>query len=86
MKITTVLNGVDDSKLVYLSDDEITQKKKELQIPSDAFVFVVHSRICEQKNQLAIVEAVGKLTDEERRTFRIVCSGGKSGEYYEKSN
>lgn len=83
-KITMVLNGVDETKLAKLSDFEIVNLKRKYYIPEECFVFVVHSRIDEVKNHLAIVEEVGLLSQQEREKIKIVCSGTMDGAYYKK--
>lgn len=83
-KIAKVLNGVDETKLVKLTESEIADLKMQYNISADCFVFVVHSRIDETKNHLAIVDAVGMLSKQERKKIKVVCSGTMNGDYYNK--
>ena len=64
------------------------QEKEELylkwNIPKGKTVFALHSRIEEVKNHLSMVEVVNKMPDEYRNKLVFICSGEKSGEYYER--
>lgn len=82
--ISYVLNGVDEKSLCPLNREEKVQLRKQMGIPADKVVVALHSRIDPVKNHEAVVEAVGMLTHQERERLIILCSGEKSGAYYEK--
>ena len=82
--IRYVLNGVDEKSLCPLNREEKLQLRKQMGIPADNVVVALHSRIDPVKNHEAVVEAVGMLTPQERERLIILCSGEKSGAYYEK--
>lgn len=82
--IIYILSGVDESQLVPASVEEKAKAQEQLGIPPGKVVIALHSRIAPVKNHEAVVEAVSKLTLEERRRLVIVCSGEKCGDYYEK--
>lgn len=81
--IRYVLNGVDEKSLYPVNQEEKAQLRKELGIPVDKTVVALHSRIDEVKNHKAVVEAVGMLAAQERERLMVLCSGEKSGAYYE---
>ena len=83
-KVSTVFNGVDDLRLSLLSAQERDEIRKEWGIPEDSFVIAQHSRIHEVKNHLLVVEAVNRLTPEERKKLKVVCSGATGGRYYSR--
>ena len=82
--IRYVLNGVDEKSLCPLKPEEKVQHRKQMGIPVDKVVVALHSRIDPVKNHEAVVEAVGMLTSDERGKLMVLCSGEKSGAYYEK--
>lgn len=82
--IAYVLNGVDESQLDPVTAEERSKAREAMRIPADKVVIALHSRIASVKNHEAVVEAVGMLTPKERGQVLIICSGEKSGEYYEK--
>lgn len=82
--IRYVLNGVDEKSLCPLNREEKVQLRKQMGIPADKVVVALHSRIDPVKNHEAVVEAVGMLTSDERGKLMVLCSGEKSGAYYEK--
>ena len=81
--IRYVLNGVDEKSLCPLNHEEKVQLRKQMGIPADKVVVALHSRIDSVKNHEAVVEAVGMLTPDERKKCMVLCSGEKSGAYYE---
>ncbi len=81
-KIATVYNGVKIIK--KLSDEEIIEIKKEWNIPDEKFVVVLHSRIDKVKNHMIVVEAINELPDNIKQQIVVVCSGEKSGQYYDE--
>lgn len=83
-KVTTVLNGVDNTKLIKLTEEEKSSLKKQWEIPKNNKVIVMHSRIDEVKNHLLVVEAINQLSYEERANISVVCSGEKKGLYYDR--
>ena len=83
-KVATILNGVDNTKLLRMTEEEKICVKKEWGIPEDNKVVVMHSRIDEVKNHLLVVEAINQLSPEERKGVSIVCSGEKKGIYYDR--
>lgn len=81
-EVVTVLNGVDDRKLEIPSLEQIKLIKREWDIPEDSLVVALHSRIDKVKNHLLVVEAINRLTEEERQKVTVVCSGTQTGDYY----
>jgi len=81
--ISYVLNGVDETKLTPVSISEKTELREKYNIPFDNKVITLHSRICDVKNQLAVVEAVNILPKEKIKKLTILISGEKDGSYYE---
>ncbi|MBR3792000.1 MAG: glycosyltransferase family 4 protein [Clostridia bacterium] len=81
-KIATVYNGV--KVIERLSDDEIIEIKKEWNIPDGKYVIVMHSRIDKVKNQIIVVEAINELPDSIKQQIIVVCSGEKTGQYYDE--
>lgn len=83
-KVTTVLNGVDNEKLLPLSDDEKKAIKEKYNISDDKTVLVMHSRIDRVKNHLFTVEIMSKLPQRIKDRVVVVCSGEKDGGYYQE--
>ena len=83
-KVVTVLNGVDESKLLPLSAQEKAVLHQKWDISCGKTVIALHSRIAPVKNHMLVVEAIARLAVEERQRIVVVCSGEKNGEYYEK--
>ena len=81
--IRYVLNGVDEKSLCPLNHGEKVQLRKQMGIPVDKVVVALHSRVDPVKNHEAVVEAVGMLAPYEREKLMVLCSGEKSGAYYE---
>ncbi|MBQ1311676.1 MAG: glycosyltransferase family 4 protein [Blautia sp.] len=83
-KVCTVFNGVDEKRLLPLCSGEKEQLYRKWGIrPEGRTVFVMHSRIDEIKNQLVTVRAAAVMPEEYRKRFLFVCSGKKTGSYYE---
>ena len=83
-RVTTVLNGVDNEKLLPLSDDEKKAIKEKYNISDDKTVLVMHSRIDRVKNHLFTVDVVSKLPQKVKDKVVVLCSGGKGGNYYQE--
>ncbi len=83
-KVTTVLNGVNNEKLLPLSDDEKKAIKEKYNISDDKTVLVMHSRIDRVKNHLFTVEIMSKLPQRIKDRVVVVCSGEKDGGYYQE--
>lgn len=83
-RVVTVLNGVDQTKLLPLTDQEKNAVRQEWNIPQENLVVTLHSRIDSVKNHLLVVEAIGMLSEDLRRKVTVVCSGLKEGAYYNK--
>lgn len=81
--IAYVLNGVDETDLCPVKQEEKVQIRNQMGISADKTVIALHSRIDSVKNHEAVVEAVGMLTPQEREGILILCSGEKNGAYYE---
>lgn len=83
-KVVTICNGVNEGDLVPTTAAEKKELRLRYQIPEHKTVFAMHSRIAEVKNHLLVVEAVKKLPDSYKDRVVFICSGDKSGSYYEK--
>lgn len=81
--IRYVLNGVDEKSLCPLNQKEKIEIRKHMGISAGKTVVALHSRIAPVKNHEAVVEAVGMLAPDERKKLMVLCSGEKSGAYYE---
>lgn len=80
-KITDIPNGV--KVLAALTTEEIKHQKELWSIPEDKYVLALHSRIDPVKNHLLMVDAVARLSDKAKAKIVVVCSGEKTGAYYE---
>ena len=83
-KVCKIYSGVDESKLLPLTAFMQNELRNKWNISEDKFVVVMHSRIDAIKNHLLVVEALNKLTDEQRKKIVVVCSGDKQGLYYKE--
>lgn len=82
-RIDLVLNGVDESKLQPLSNDEKLEIEKRYGIDSGKFVFCIHGRIDHVKGIDLVVDAIRELPDEYRSRFVVLVSGvTENNEYY----
>ena len=81
-KVVTILNGVDEKKLIPLSLQEKTELREKWNLPDGTIVLAMHCRIDEVKNHMVVVEALKHLPDSIRNNFVVVCSGSKEGTYY----
>ena len=81
-KVATVLNGIDQTQLSPLNDQEMDDIRREWNIPKENLVIALHSRIDQVKNHLLVVEAIELLPEEMRKKVTVVCSGLKEGSYY----
>lgn len=82
-KISFVLNGVDESKLTPLTDEEKTRIRQEFGIAANKKVVALHSRITAVKGQMEVAKAVNMLDAKLRKDLVVLCSGEKGGKYYE---
>ena len=82
-RISYVLNGVDESKLIPLDNEEKTRIRQEFGIDSKKTVVALHSRITAVKGQLEVAKALNMLNLKLRKDIVILCSGEKRGKYYE---
>lgn len=83
-KVVTVLNGVDDKRLVPLENWEMEEIRNCWNIDEDKFVVVMHGRIDVVKNHLLTVEAIHQLPPQVRNRVVVVFSGEMCGEYYQQ--
>lgn len=83
-KISMVLNGVDESQLEVMKTHEKESIKEELGIPKRRKVIALHSRICSVKAQKEVAEAIAMMDESDRQRFVVLCSGEKSGMYYQQ--
>ena len=82
-KISFVLNGVDESKLTPLEDEEKSKIRQDFGIDANKTVVALHSRITAVKGQMEVAKAVNMLDAELRKELVVLCSGEKGGKYYE---
>ncbi|MCC8150582.1 MAG: glycosyltransferase, partial [Lachnospiraceae bacterium] len=62
------------------SRDELLNR---FSIPDNKYVLLLNSRIVAVKNHMLMVEAVHELPDEIKSKIVVLCTGEKSGSYYE---
>lgn len=83
-KVYKILSGVDESRLLPLSDTERKSLKEKWNIGEDKIVVAIHSRIAAVKNHILVAEALNKLSLEQRKNIVVVCSGDTNSAYYRK--
>lgn len=74
-KISLVLNGVDESVLTQLSDDRKQELQEKWNIDKDKIVICLHGRLDYVKGLDLIVEAINKLSADEKGKIIVLCSG-----------
>ena len=83
-KACKVYSGVDESKLLPLSDNEQKNLKALWNIDEEKIIVAIHSRIAAIKNHILVAEALNKLPPQQREKIVVVCSGDTNSLYYKK--
>lgn len=80
-KIRKIYNGVDDTLLSPLSQEEKQSVKEKWNIPKDKTIICMHGRIDDVKGHDVLVRALKKMSAEDLNKIHVVVSGEMRTEY-----
>jgi glycosyltransferase involved in cell wall biosynthesis len=79
-RVQVIVNGVDPAQFVPGDAAAQAEARRRFDLPADALVALMPARICRQKNQALVVEAMARLKDAGKlpARFRLVLAGRTS--------
>ena len=81
-KIRIVMNGVDPSDLLPLTEKETAVLQQRFKIAPGSRVACIHGRFDPRKNHVVIGRALAALSPEKRSRLVILCSGSREVPFY----
>lgn len=89
-KYTNYIPGVgfDSNKIIHLNEQQILNKKKELQLPSDKIILLSSGELIKRKNHETIIRCIAKLKEHPdfsssacSKIHYVICGHGKLDTY-----